>query len=471
VEGAGTSGPPTRPPPPPPQLGMNALADLTHAEYRARYLGGYDRALKPRGAAAPPAASLADGATPPPPSVDWRLKNAVTPVKNQAQCGSCWAFSTTGAVEGVNAIATGALVSLSEQELVDCDKEHDNGCHGGLMDFAFDWILANGGLDTEEDYRYKAEEHKCRVDRAHRRVVSIDGHEDVAPNDEDALMRAVARQPVSVAIEADQRPFQLYVGGVFDADCGVALDHGVLAVGYGSEAGQDFWVVKNSWGPAVRGSARERGQEREGRARGADRPTPLLPLLPFQWGDRGYIKLSRNLDNSSSGQCGIAMQASYPLKSTPNPPEPGPPSPDPPAPPKPPGPEPGPPVPPGPTPPPGPACDDATTCPAGSTCCCGRDFFGYCFTWACCPLPDATCCEDKEHCCPADLPVCDVEGGKCTAAQGAGASVPWVAKVEAARAPGAPSPVAVVLRALARAAVGGVPRRGGEADGGGVAAE
>jgi KDEL-tailed cysteine endopeptidase len=227
------------------------------------------------------AASLADGATPPPPSVDWRLKNAVTPVKNQAQCGSCWAFSTTGAVEGVNAIATGALVSLSEQELVDCDKEHDNGCHGGLMDFAFDWILANGGLDTEEDYRYKAEEHKCRVDRAHRRVVSIDGHEDVAPNDEDALMRAVARQPVSVAIEADQRPFQLYVGGVFDADCGVALDHGVLAVGYGTEAGKDFYKVKNSWG--------------------AD------------WGSSGYIMLGRGATyNGNKGQCGIQMDPSFP---------------------------------------------------------------------------------------------------------------------------------------------------------------
>ncbi len=398
------------------QLGLTSLADLTHDEYRAHYLG-YRADLKPArglGLATPGTWRYADAD--PPLAVDWRRQGAVTPVKNQLQCGSCWAFSTTGSVEGINAIKTGELVALSEQELIDCDTSRDNGCHGGLMDFAFKFIIANGGLDTEADYMYKAEDRKCKVDKEAKHVVSIDGYEDVPTNDEEALKKAVAGQPVSVAIEADQRAFQLYAGGVFDGTCGTALDHGVLAVGYGSQAGQDFWVIKNSWGGA--------------------------------WGDRGFIKLARNLDatraaaanvSATAGQCGIALQASYPVKDGPNPPPgpPEPPGPSPPPPgPTPPGPKPPGPKPPPPGPPPQPQCDEATTCPTGSTCCCMRDFFGYCFTWACCPLPDATCCEDKEHCCPRDLPVCDVEAGKCSAGPGSalyesGASVPWVAKVPA----------------------------------------
>ena len=446
-------------------LGMNSLADLSHDEYRATRLG-LDNSLRGkqrgggilRGRANPASFRYAAAAADPlslPESVDWRRRGAVTEVKNQAQCGSCWAFSTTGSVEGINAIVTGELVSLSEQELVDCDKSRDNGCHGGLMDFAFEFIEKNGGLDTEEDYAYRAEEHKCKPEKKSRRVVSIDGHEDVPPNDEAALRAAVAHQPVSVAIEADQRSFQLYVGGVFDASCGVALDHGVLAVGYGTEAGQDYWLVKNSWGPA--------------------------------WGDRGYIKLARGLDaavarernvSAEAGQCGIAMQASFPVKEGPNPPpspptppgpEPGPPTPPPPEPPgpTPPGPVPPPPPvpPPGPSPPPPPGppttqCDEATTCPAGATCCCARDFFGYCFTWACCPLPKATCCDDHEHCCPEDLPVCDTEAGRCSAgSSGEGGenafSVPWSTKVPATTtASSAPSRLAPALRALAASARG-----------------
>ena len=470
-------------------LGMNSLADLSHDEFRATRLG-LDNSLRGRssspaapdsdssnhhhhhhhhqqqrrgilrGRANPASFRYAAAASDPsslPESVDWRRRGAVTEVKNQAQCGSCWAFSTTGSVEGINAIVTGELVSLSEQELVDCDSSRDNGCHGGLMDFAFEFIEKNGGLDTEEDYAYRAEEHKCKPEKRSRRVVSIDGHEDVPPNDELALRAAVAHQPVSVAIEADQRSFQLYVGGVFDESCGVALDHGVLAVGYGSEAGQDFWLVKNSWGPA--------------------------------WGDRGYIKLARNLDatvarernvSATAGQCGIAMQASFPIKQGPNPPPspptpPGPPGP--PGPPEPPGPGPvpPPPVPPGPVPPvppppppspPGPPttqCDEATTCPAGATCCCARDFFGYCFTWACCPLPKATCCDDHEHCCPEDLPVCDTEAGRCSAGAGGknAFSVPWSTKVPATTATSASSSsssaasrLAPALRALAASARG-----------------
>ena len=441
-------------------LGMNSLADLSHEEYRATRLG-LDNSLRGdskkrgilRGRSNPASFRYAAAAADPsslPETVDWRKRSAVTEVKNQAQCGSCWAFSTTGAVEGINAIVTGQLISLSEQELVDCDSSRDNGCHGGLMDFAFEFIEKNGGLDTEEDYAYRAEEHKCKPEKKSRHVVSIDGHEDVPPSDELALLAAVAHQPVSVAIEADQRAFQLYVGGVFDESCGVALDHGVLAVGYGTEAGQDYWLVKNSWGPA--------------------------------WGDRGYIKLARNLDaavakarnvSATAGQCGIAMQASFPIKTGPNPPPSPPVPPPPPPPPPPPGPEPpsppgplpppSPPPPPGPSPPPPPPttqCDEATTCPAGATCCCARDFFGYCFTWACCPLPKATCCDDHEHCCPEDLPVCDTEAGRCSAGGSGGNnafSVPWSTKIPATTTKATTSPssrLAPALRALAASARG-----------------
>jgi KDEL-tailed cysteine endopeptidase len=372
-------------------LGLNHLADMTHEEFKATRLG-YRAELKPKKEL---------GATPfryenasPPEKVDWVKAGAVTEVKNQQQCGSCWAFSTTGSVEGINQIVTGELVSLSEQELVDCDIVQDHGCHGGLMDFAFNFIVQNGGLDTEKDYPYDALEEACQANKRNRHVVTIDGHEDVPPNDEVALMKAVANQPVSVAIQADERPFQLYSGGVFDAPCGTALDHGVLAVGYGHETvngtSKPYWLVKNSWGPA--------------------------------WGDNGFIKLVRNLGaaGASPGQCGIAMQASFPVKTGPNPPAP---KPEPPGPPEPPTPEPV-------------ACDDTTSCPNGSTCCCLREFFGFCFTWACCPLPKATCCADGQHCCPHELPVCDTTVGRCmknNTMSGLEASIPWVDKEAATR--------------------------------------
>ena len=362
------------------QLGMTTFADLTHDEWKARALG-YRPDLRKPTLQAPSKFRYEDSTAPK--EIDWREKGAVAKVKNQQMCGSCWAFSTTGAIEGINAIATGELQTLSEQQLVDCDKAQDNGCHGGLMDYAFQFVIDNGGIDTEKDYPYIAEDGTCDPNRNNRHVVTIDGYEDVPPNDEKALEKAVAHQPVSVAIEADQRAFQLYVAGVFDdEECGTQLNHGVLVVGYGSDFnGTDhlpYWLVKNSWGP--------------------------------EWGDGGYIKIRRGSD-AAEGLCGVAMQASYPIKKSVNPPEP------PPAP---------------PSPPPGPQpvdCDGTVECPPGSTCCCMRDFFGFCFTWACCPLPEATCCDDHEHCCPSDLPVCDTEEGTCSAGNGPGdVSIPMVKK-------------------------------------------
>jgi len=215
-----------------------------------------------------------------PEEVDWRTKNAVTDVKNQGQCGSCWSFSTTGSVEGALALKTGNLVSFSEQQLVDCSKPEGNmGCNGGLMDDAFKYIIANG-LCTEADYPYKAADGTCQSTCTPAGKIS--SFVDVPANNLDALQAAVALQPVSVAIEADQMGFQFYSGGVFDGQCGTNLDHGVLAAGYGKDAtsGKDYWLVKNSWGAT--------------------------------WGDQGYIKLVRT-SGSGAGQCGIAMDASYPV--------------------------------------------------------------------------------------------------------------------------------------------------------------
>ncbi|KAG7582542.1 Cathepsin propeptide inhibitor domain (I29) [Arabidopsis suecica] len=335
------------------EVGLTRFADLTNDEFRAIYLRSKMERTRVPVKGERYLYKVGDSL---PDEIDWRAKGAVNPVKDQGNCGSCWAFSAIGAVEGINQIKTGELISLSEQELVDCDTSYNGGCGGGLMDYAFKFIIENGGIDTEEDYPYTAtDDNICNSDKKNTRVVTIDGYEDVPQNDEKSLKKALANQPISVAIEAGGRAFQLYTSGVFTGTCGTSLDHGVVAVGYGSEGGQDYWIVRNSWGS--------------------------------NWGESGYFKLERNI-KESSGKCGVAMMASYPTKSSgSNPPKPPPPSPV--------------------------VCDKSNSCPAKSTCCCLYEYNSKCYSWGCCPYESATCCDDGSSCCPQSYPVCDLKANTC----------------------------------------------------------
>ena len=257
------------------RMGVNQFSDLTNEEYRKGYLSRPLQRTAEMRVERLSEAHVRLGAT-----IDWRTKGAVTPVKNQGQCGSCWAFSTTGSLEGAYYLATGALRSASEQQLVDCSSSEGNkGCSGGLMEQGFKYIIANKGIDSEDDYTYTAADGKCWTNATHRVVATIDSYKDVPKNEEAQLAAAVLKQPVSVAIEADQSGFQSYKSGIFDAACGNKLDHGVLVVGLT----EDAYIVKNSWGAS--------------------------------WGEKGYIQMKRNANATDKGGiCGIAMQPTYPVK-------------------------------------------------------------------------------------------------------------------------------------------------------------
>jgi len=262
-------------------LGVNEFADLLSSEFRKLYLAAPKDFSQKLAAAAHHTSAVNVGALPA--SVDWRTKGCVTPIKNQGQCGSCWAFSTTGSVEGQHALSTGTLVSLSEENLVECSSaEGNDGCNGGLMDDAFTYIIKNNGIDTEASYPYTSGAGavgKCKFSAANVGA-TITGYTNIVSGSETDLQNASAIVgPISVAMDAGLESFQLYKSGIYDpALCSsTALDHGVLVVGYGTESAGDYWIVKNSWGTT--------------------------------WGMAGYFYLARNANN----KCGVATEASFPL--------------------------------------------------------------------------------------------------------------------------------------------------------------
>ncbi|KAK3150131.1 hypothetical protein QOZ80_3AG0228860 [Eleusine coracana subsp. coracana] len=256
------------------QLGENQFTDLTPKEFEDMYtMKGPMHDEKPINA------SFSDGtAVDAPTSVDWRSQGAVTPIKSQGQCQSCWAFVTAATIESLNKIRTGRIASLSEQELIDCDP-YDGGCNRGHFTNGYRWVIENGGITTLADYPYRGVRGYCNRNKAANRVASISDYMRV-PSGEANLLRAVAQQPVAAGIQMGGN-LQYYSGGVFSGQCGARENHGVTVVGYGADAstGLKYWIVKNSWGTG--------------------------------WGEKGYVRLRR--DVGGGGMCGIAVDNAFPV--------------------------------------------------------------------------------------------------------------------------------------------------------------
>jgi C1A family cysteine protease len=259
-------------------MGINQFTDLTPEEFKAQYVGGLKAEVGSYGCG-----SFSSSASGAPASIDWRNKGAVTSVKDQGQCGSCWTFSATGAVEGAWAISKGQLIDLSEEQLVECatGKSYgSHGCNGGQMEGAFKYVIEHGQC-SDSSYPYTSGTGQSGSCKSCSSVAHMSSCSDVKPNDQISLKAALAQQPVAVAISADTKLFQSYSSGVItSSSCYTSLDHGVLAVGYGTENGVEYYLVKNSWGAS--------------------------------WGDNGYVKIGRSDSTNDPGICGIAMDPSFP---------------------------------------------------------------------------------------------------------------------------------------------------------------
>lgn len=267
---------------------INQFSDLSPSEFNKKHVGIFTSSVRQKALSRYGCSAWSGEQTltsePTPTSIDWRDYGAVTPVKDQGSCGSCWSFSATGAMEGSWAISSGQLESLSEEQLVNCASGvmyGSHGCSGGQMDGAFKYAIETG-MYSDYSYPYTAtDSNECySPTNTMRRVFSSCW--DITSGDQVALKEAVSRQPVSVAIEADSRYFQSYADGVLDSvNCGTNLDHGVLIVGYGfqTETAQPYWLVKNSWSD--------------------------------EWGAEGYVKIARSESRTDEGICGIAIQPSF----------------------------------------------------------------------------------------------------------------------------------------------------------------
>lgn len=262
-------------------MGVNQFTDLTSEEFKKNIIG--DGVKSNLGVGSFGCKSFSSTASGAPASIDWRTKGVVNPVRDQGQCGSCWAFATTANAESAWALAKGQLLDLSEEYLVDCATGvgyYNMGCNGGNPDSAFKYMITNGQC-TEASYPYVAGTTKtagnCHTCTS---VAKFSGCYDVTPNDQVALKGAVAKQPVAIAIEADTRYFQSYSGGILTStECKNNIDHAVEIIGYGEENGVKYWTVRNSWGPT--------------------------------WGEQGYVRILRSESTNDVGICGVATEPSF----------------------------------------------------------------------------------------------------------------------------------------------------------------
>ncbi|OQR88952.1 cysteine protease family C01A [Achlya hypogyna] len=259
---------------------LSPLALLTKAEFKAYVMSSFQRGKPKRALRASKVDWAALQGSTAAGSVDWTTSKCVTPVKNQGQCGSCWAFSGTGAAESAHCIATGTLLDLAEQQVVDCDTAgYNQGCNGGMEDAAITWIQKNGGLCLTKDYPYTSgssgQSGRCKSSCTKQKLsigatVNIKG--------ESPLTTALDTQPVAVAVEAGNDVWQYYKGGVVSQCPGAQSDHAVIAVGYGSDGGKNYFKIRNSWGA--------------------------------NWGEKGYIRLQRGV--GGKGMCNVAEMPAYP---------------------------------------------------------------------------------------------------------------------------------------------------------------